>query len=208
MGFPRRVNTNSGCSPRQLSITDLATRFKTTNRSKPFFTKARGTMNTDVSQHLHAVGAFVDEQIRMMGSRFTEHIHDAGQRFGYPGAHVERFHREPVRIDPDHLISSLSSNAHSPAADAGHSMLTFRPLRRTSMRIALSVGLGASDTGMNPSDPCIAMPGSVVRIAIGLPLRSAFLTQSRSMFAFRPRARATAATDTPGCWHAPIASAS
>jgi len=51
------------------------------------------------------------------------------------------------------------------------------------------------------------MLGSVVRIAIGLPLRSAFLTQSRNMFAFRPRAKATAAIDTPGCWHAPIASA-
>jgi hypothetical protein len=75
------------------------------------------------------------------------------------------------------------------------------------MRIALSVGLGGSDTGVNPSDPCIATIGSVVRIAIGLPLRSAFLTQSRNMFAFRPRARATAAIDTPGCWHAPTASA-
>jgi hypothetical protein len=47
----------------------------------------------------------------------------------------------------------------------------------------------------------------VGRIAIGRPLRSAFLTQLRNMFAFRPRARATAATDTPGCWHAPTASA-
>jgi signal transduction histidine kinase len=37
MGCPARVNTNSGCSPRQPSITDLATRFKTTYRSRPFF---------------------------------------------------------------------------------------------------------------------------------------------------------------------------
>ena len=44
-------------------------------------------------------------------------------------------------------------------------------------------------------------------MAIGRPLRSAFLTQSRNMFAFRPRARATAAIDTPGCWQAPTASA-
>src|SRR5579862_2161260 len=93
-----------------------------------------------VQQHLHTVGAFVDEQVRIMGSRFTEHIHDASQRFIYSGTHVERFHRHPSRIDPDHLISSLSSKAHSRAADAGHSMLTLRPLRRTSMRIALSVG--------------------------------------------------------------------
>jgi hypothetical protein len=38
---PARVNTNSGCSPRQSSITDLAIRFKTTYRSSPFFTKTR-----------------------------------------------------------------------------------------------------------------------------------------------------------------------
>src|ERR1700683_3088187 len=60
---------------------------------------------------------------------------------------------------------------------------------------------------MNSSVPLIATLGSVLRIAIGLPLRSAFLTQSRNMFAFRPRARATAATETPDCWHAPMASA-
>jgi hypothetical protein len=76
-------------------------------------------------------------------------------------------------------------------------MLTLRPLRRTSMRIALGAGLGGSDTGMNASASCITLLGSVGRITIGLPLRSAFLTHSRSMFAFRPRARATAATDTP-----------
>jgi hypothetical protein len=49
--------------------------------------------------------------------------------------------------------------------------------------------------------------GTAVLIAIALPLRSAFLTHSRSMFAFRPRASATAATDTPDCWQAPTASA-
>jgi len=85
-------------------------------------------------------------------------------------------------------------------------MLTLRPLRRTSMRIEFSVGLGGSETGMSLSDSCIVTLGSVVRIAIGLLLRSAFLTQSRNIFAVRPRARATAAIDTPGCWHAPTAS--
>ena len=44
-------------------------------------------------------------------------------------------------------------------------------------------------------------------MAIGRPLRSAFLTQSRNIFAFRPRASVTAATDTPGCSQAPTASA-
>src|SRR6202042_306867 len=42
--------------------------------------------------------------------------------------------------------------------------------------------------------------------AIGA-LLSASRTQWRSMFALSPRANATAAIDTPGCWQAPIASA-
>ena len=160
-----------------------------------------------VHQNLHAVGALVDEQIRMMGSRFTKHIHDAGQRFVHAGTHVERFYGKPRRIDADHLTSSRSISAHSCAADAGHSMLTARPLRRTTMRIVPSVGLAGNPTGTKPSALSSATSGTVGRMAIGRPLRSAFLTQSRNILAFRPRARATAAIDTPGCWQAPTASA-
>ena len=104
-------------------------------------------------------------------------------------------------------MSSRSSSAHSCAADAGHSTLTVPPRRRTSMRIAPSAGFEGSATGTKPSPFSIATLGAVVRIAIGLPLRSAFLTQRCNMLALSPRAKATAAMDTPGCWHAPTASA-
>jgi hypothetical protein len=70
------------------------------------------------------------------------------------------------------------------------------------MRIMPSVFEGRI-TGTKPS----SFIGAVGRIAIGLPLRSASLNQRCRRLAFTPRASATAATDTPGCWHAPTASA-
>jgi hypothetical protein len=45
-----RVKTNLGCSPRQVSGTDLAIWFRTEQRSRPLFTKAGLMMNTDVSR--------------------------------------------------------------------------------------------------------------------------------------------------------------
>src|SRR3984885_15316589 len=79
-----------------------------------------------VNQHLHAVGAFVNEEVRVMCTRFAKYIHDAGQRLIDTRTHIERLYGEPGRIDSDHLISSRSSSAQSCAADAGHSMLTYR----------------------------------------------------------------------------------
>src|ERR1700735_535249 len=140
-----------------------------------------------------------------MRSSFTEHAHDASQRFVDSGTHVERFYREPSRVDPDHLMISRSNSAHSCAAAAGHSMITVPPRRRTLMRIMPSVFEGRI-TGTKPSS-FIGAVGAVGRIAIGLPLRSACLNQRCRRLAFTPRANATAATDMPGCWHAPTASA-
>ena len=110
-----------------------------------------------------------------MSTRFAEDIHDAGQRLIDAGAHVERLYREPGRIDPDHLMSSRNSSAHSCAADAGHSTLTVPPRRRTSMRIAPSAGLDGSGTGTKPSPLSIATLGAVgpyrnrPSAALGLP---------------------------------------
>jgi hypothetical protein len=42
---------------------------------------------------------------------------------------------------------------------------------------------------------------------MGASARSASCTQRCNRLAFNPRARATAATDAPGCWQAPTASA-
>jgi hypothetical protein len=71
------------------------------------------------------------------------------------------------------------------------------------MRIVPAAGFVGSATGTNPSPLAIATLGAVGRMAIGLSLRSASLTQRCNMAAFSPRAKATAAIDTPGCWHAP-----
>jgi hypothetical protein len=160
-----------------------------------------------VYQHLHAIRAPVDEQIRMMSTRLTEDIHYPCKWFVDAGTHVERLNGEPGRIDADHFMSSRSSAAHSCAADAGHSTGTLPPRRRTSMRIALETGLDGNGSGTNPSRPSMATLGAVVRIAIGFPLRSACRTHRCNMAALSPRARGTAATETPGCWHAPTASA-
>jgi hypothetical protein len=160
-----------------------------------------------VNQHLHAVGAFVDEEVGVMRTRFAKNIHDAGQRLVNPGTHVERLYREPGNIDPYHRMSSRSSNAHSCAADAGHSTITVPPRRRTLMRIAASVAFDGSGTGTKFWPPSIARLDAEPRIAIGIPLRSASLTHRRNTLALRPRAKAMAAMDTPGCWHSPTASA-
>src|ERR1700684_1457997 len=63
-----------------------------------------------VNQHLHAVGAFVDEEVGVMRTRFAKYIHDTGQRLIDTGTHIERLYGEPSRIDSDHLISSRSSS--------------------------------------------------------------------------------------------------
>jgi hypothetical protein len=150
-------------------------------------------------QYLHAVGALVDEQVCMVSSRFTEHSHDASEGGIDAGAHIERLYCEPGRVNTDHFMSSRSSSAHSRAADAGHCRLIVRPLRRNSTRITLSVGLEGSATGTKLSEFSIATLGAVALIAIGLPLRSASLTQRCNMLALSPRAKATAAIDTPAC---------
>jgi hypothetical protein len=99
----------------------------------------------------------------------------------------------------------------------GHVVLVtsgHRPARRglpfgsfDTIRIAPETVLEGSGTGTKPSSFSMATLGAVVRIAIGLPLRSACLTHRCSMAALSPRAKATAAMETPDCWHAPTASA-
>src|SRR6202049_1319957 len=42
------MKTNSGCLPRASSITDRATRFRTTNRSSRFLTRSPGMINTEL----------------------------------------------------------------------------------------------------------------------------------------------------------------
>jgi hypothetical protein len=91
-----------------------------------------------VHKHLHAIGSAVHEEVRVMRARLAEHTHHASERRIHLRAHVQRLNGKPTPLDADHLMSSRSSNAHSRAADAGHSTLTVLEPRRTSMRIAAS----------------------------------------------------------------------
>ena len=95
-----------------------------------------------VHQHLHAVRSLVHEQVRVVHTRLTEHAHHARERRIHPGTHVQRFEREPDRIDPDHFTRPLSHSEHSRAAEAGHSTITALAPRRTSMRIRASLETG------------------------------------------------------------------
>jgi hypothetical protein len=110
-------------------------------------------------------------------------------------------HREQVSS------GSVEESAHSRACDAGHCKLNRLVRLRSSIWITLSVEPEGRDTGTKPSARSGAWLGLAGRIAMGASPRSASLTQRRKRFAFSPRANATAAIDTPGCWHSPTASA-
>ena len=72
----------------------------------------------------------------MMGACLPKHTHNARQRGINTGAHIERFHREPGCVDPDHLRTSRSHSAHSCSAELGHRMLTVKAPRRILIWIA------------------------------------------------------------------------
>jgi hypothetical protein len=56
----------------------------------------------------------------MMRSSRAEHAHHPSECGVHAGSHIERFNGKPGRIDGDHFMSSRSSSAHSPAAQAAH----------------------------------------------------------------------------------------
>ena len=142
-----------------------------------------------------------------MRARLTEHLDHACERRVYSSSHVQRFNGNPCGIDADHFMSVRRSSAHSRACDAGHCKLNRLVRLRSSIWITLSVEPEGTDTGTKPSARSGAWLGLAGRIAMGASPRSACLTQRRKRFAFSPRANATAAIDTPGCWHSPTASA-
>src|SRR5215469_5291453 len=143
----------------------------------------------------------------MMRSGRAKHAHHPSQCGVDAGPHIERFNGKPDRIDADHFMSSRSSSAHSPAAEAGHWMLTVLEPRRTSMRIAASAVLAEIPIGTKPPESSTGTFGAEGRLGTSSVPLSARSTQRRSRLAFSPRARAIAATETPGCWHALTASA-
>src|ERR1700722_4211461 len=142
-----------------------------------------------------------------MRSCLAEYLDHACEGRVYSSSHVQRLNGNPGSIDADHFMSAWSSSEHSRACDAGHRKLNrFAPLR-SSIWIALSVGLEGRGTGTKSFASTGAAIGVAGRIAIGASPRSASWIHRRSKLAFSPRARATAAIDTPGSWQALTASA-
>ena len=170
-------------------------------------TRAQPQAKAIVHEHLQAIGAAVHKEVGVVRAGFTEHTHHTRKGRVDSSSHVQRLNGQPSRIDADHLMSSRSSSAHSPAADAGQCTLTVLAPRRTSIRIVASVALEESATGIKPPGFSAATLGAVDRVGTSKVPLSACNTQRRSRFAFSPRARATDASDTPGCRHAATASA-
>ena len=91
-----------------------------------------------VHEHFQAVRSAVQKHIRMVRACLAKYVDHTCKRRVYSGSHVQRLYGNPGGIDADHFMSSRNSRTHSCAADAGHSMLTLRPLRHSSTRIGRS----------------------------------------------------------------------
>jgi hypothetical protein len=98
-------------------------------------------------QNLQTVRTTVQKQIGMMRSCRAEHAHHAAQCSIHTRTHIQRFHRNPGCVDPDHRVNSRSSAAHSDAADTGHCTMTTPELLCSSIRIAGSAGEVLKGTG-------------------------------------------------------------
>ena len=189
---------------------DATLRFVTRPQETALMESSRAQPDADpvVHQHLDTVTAPVGEEVGMMRARFAEHAHYARQRRIGAGSHVDRFDREPHRIDADHRRSSRSQTAQSAAAASGQATLTTVAPRRSSivmscacMTAGLSTCSGRNDA-VSPSEDA----GGALTASNRLdPAGSAVTTHRRNRFAFRPLAKATAAIDTPGWRHAATA---
>jgi len=102
-----------------------------------------------VDQHLHPGAAPVGEEVGVMRARLAEDLHHLGKERVHAGPHVERRHRQPQRLDPDHPSHSRSQAPQAAAEDAGHSTVTDAAPLRNSIRIGAS-GQEESCTGTKP----------------------------------------------------------
>jgi hypothetical protein len=166
-----------------------------------------------VDQDLHPTRTPISKKIRVMRSRLAEHAYHPRERRVRAGAHIQRFDRQPRRIDPDHAISSRSHAAHAPAALVGHSIVIRVPPLRICTRIERSVvahvtGADAppSGTGRNPVSGAGRLRGALDREIAG-DAEDERVIHVRSMFAFSCNSSATADTEAPGLPHAAIAAA-
>lgn len=82
-----------------------------------------------VHEHLEPIAAAVGEDVGVVRMGGAEHRHDPPQGGVGPGSHVHRLHRQPQRVDPDHLSTSRIQVAHCAAALTGQVTETLTPLR-------------------------------------------------------------------------------
>lgn len=129
-----------------------------------------------------------------MRARCAEYLDHACQGGIGAGTHVQRFGGKPDGLDADHRSSSRNHCAHSAADDAGQARLTVMGLRRNSMRISAAGDTGAGTLGKGKNG------GS----ADGGGAGSTWHARRRQLWtrlAFKPYARAMAATEAPGWAH-------
>ena len=155
-----------------------------------------------VDQQLHPGAAPVREELGVMRARLAEDSQHLGEERVHAGAHVERRHRQPQGVDPEHPSHSRSQATQAAAEDAGQSTVTVTAPLRSSSRMGVS-RLGESCTGTklpNGSDAATRngrqdnSGGSMPRSRI----------QHRSWLALIPLARAMPATEAPGSLQASI----
>lgn len=87
----------------------------------PLIQASRGQPDADpvVNQNLHAVGAPIGEQIRMVWVRGAEHLDHTRQGRVETSTHVQWVDRQPDLVDTDHRSHSRSQAAHWVASDTG-----------------------------------------------------------------------------------------
>ncbi len=161
----------------------------------PLMQSAYGQPQTEsvVHKNLESVGAAVREQIRVVRLGGTKDGDHSGKCAFRPEPQVDRFDREPDRIDTDHPSQPRSQSAHPDAADTGQRTCTAVPPRRRLISMqpdpaAVAGGPGSwSFTGMKLAPPRSA----------GRACRRHLCTR----LALIPWASATAATEAPGASH-------
>ncbi|WP_157653399.1 hypothetical protein [Burkholderia ubonensis] len=72
-----------------------------------------------MNQHLHAVGAAIGEQLRVVRMCGAEHLDHTGQLGIETSPHIQRVDRQPHFIDADHRSHSRSHAAHCAASEVG-----------------------------------------------------------------------------------------
>jgi hypothetical protein len=171
----------------QLLAGELYTRSKVSVRSdkvpllQPTCTQPKS--KAIMRKSLQSVRSPVQKQVCVMRVSGAEDVHDTRQCRIYTGSHVQRFHCNPGRIDPDHRVSSRSSAAHSDAADTGHCTITVPELLRSSILIIGSAGTDANGTGTKRLSFSTGVLRGLTRTD---PACSASTTQRLNRLAFKP----------------------